>query len=419
MEERIQAQAGAARSRRRFLRELAGLGLCALAGGGLLRYLGQRRAETMITAPGQPQPGPHTREAMYYTSVDQAQECSACHTSAEPSRVLYCHTPHESCYVKCDLCPRGCVIAEGHRGECGVRENRGGVLHTTVFGNPCAVADDPIEKKPLFHFLPGSTALSIATAGCNLHCRYCQNWSISQSPPEKTENTDLPPQEVVEAARRAKAPTIAYTYSEPTVFYEYMLTTARLARDRGLRNVVISNGYINPEPLKALCRSVDAIKIDLKGVNERFYEQVCSGTLQPVMDSIQLIHEMGVHLEIVNLVVPTLNDDERELRELVRWVRDSVSPQIPLHFSRFHPMYKLNNLPSTPVDTLTWAWEMAREEGLHYAYVGNVMDHPGNHTYCPHCDYELITRMGYWVVEDRVREGKCAHCGAPVYGVWE
>lgn len=405
-------------SRRRFLKELAGVGLCALGGGGLLRYLGARRAEAMATAPDQPQPGPYAREAMHYTSVNQGLECSACHTTGEPSRVLYCHTPHQGVYVKCGLCPRGCVIAEGHRGECGVRENRGGVLHTLVFGNPCAVANDPIEKKPLFHFLAGTTAFSIATAGCNLHCRYCQNWAISQVPPEKTDNVDLPPEGVVESARRMQSPTIAYTYSEPTVFYEYMLATAQAGRAAGLRSVVISNGYINPEPLRMLCRAVDAIKVDLKGFNERFYEQVCSGTLQPVLDSIQLIHEMGVHLEIVNLVVPTLNDDEGELRELIRWVRDSVSPETPLHFSRFHPLYQLTNLPPTPVETLTRAWEMAREEGLHYAYVGNVADHPGNHTYCPHCGRRLITRMGFWVVENHVSEGQCAYCGAPIYGVW-
>jgi len=321
-------------------------------------------------------------------------------------------------FVQCQLCPNQCSLSRGSRGLCRARENREGVLYTLVYGNPCAVHNDPIEKKPLYHFLPGTTALSIATAGCNLHCRYCQNWTISQVPPEQTENTDLPPEEVVRAAWRMQSPTIAYTYSEPTAFYEYMLSTARLARGQGLRSVAISNGYINPEPLRTLCRAVDAIKVDLKGFNERFYEQVCSGTLQPVLDSIKLIHEMGVHLELLNLVVPTLNDDEGELRELIRWVRDSVGPQIPLHFSRFIPTYQLTNLPPTPVETLDRAWKMAREEGLHYAYVGNVMGHPGNHTYCPHCDRPLIIRKGFWVVENHVREGKCAYCGAPLYGVW-
>jgi len=406
-------------SRRKFLKELAGVGLCAAASGGLLRYLQRKRADAIATPPDQPPLSSYAREAMYYTRMGQSLDCRACHGSAEPPRVLYCHTPHRGDYVKCRLCPRGCVIAEGHRGECGVRENRGGVLHTLVFGNPCAVANDPIEKKPLFHFLPGTTALSIATAGCNLHCRYCQNWTISQVPPEKTENHDLPPQRVTATAREMQSPTIAYTYSEPTVFYEYMLSTARLGRKQGLRSVVITNGYVNPEPLRELCEEVDAIKIDLKGINEQFYEQVCFGTLQPVLDSIKLIHEMGVHLEIVNLVVPTLNDDEGELRELIRWVRDSVSPEIPLHFSRFYPMYQLTNLPPTPVETLNRAWDMAKEEGLHYAYVGNMPDHPGNHTYCPHCGQRIITRMGFWVVENHIQAGKCAYCGAPIYGIWE
>jgi len=408
-------------SRREFLKGLGAAGLCGLCGGALLSDLGCAgpQATVLSTRVGlTPPTSPHAREAMFYTSFgDGGLDCSSCH-DPKPSRVLYCHTGHCSNYVKCQLCPKTCIISEGERGDCRVRENRGGKLYTMVYGNVCALNVDPIEKKPLYHFLPASSAFSIATAGCNLHCLYCQNWSISQYPPEETDNVDLLPEAVVSYAARYGSHSIAYTYSEPTVFFEYMLDTARLARQEGLRNVVISAGYINPEPLRLLCEAVDAIKIDLKGYNEPFYEEVCGATLEPVLESIKTIHESGTHLEIVNLVVPTLNDDEGELQALSRWVVQELGPDVPLHFSRFHPLYKLTNLPSTPVESLERARNAAMEAGVKYAYIGNVPGHAGNHTYCSRCGEIVIGRVGYAIREYHIVDGVCEFCGEPIAGVW-
>ncbi len=407
-------------TRRQFV---TGLGLCALGGGALLSNLscaatGEEATESAVDVSAPPE-SPYAREAMYYTGLQEGLDCTACHGTAEASKVLYCHVPHAGQHVKCQLCPRGCVISEGHRGECGVRENRGGKLYTMVFGNPCALNNDPIEKKPFYHFLPATLAFSLATAGCNLHCQYCQNWTISQRRPEEVEVIDLPPETLVQAAVKYGSRSVAYTYSEPTIFYEYMLATAHLARATGLKNVVISAGYINPAPLIELCRVVDAIKIDLKGFNQEFYRKVCDGERDRVLEAIKTIHQEGVHLEVVNLVVPTLNDDQDELRELSRWLVENVGPDVPVHFSRFHPQYKLTNLPPTPVETLERAREMAIEEGLRYAYVGNVPGHPGDHTYCHCCGQVIIERMGFYVMGYHIVDGKCKFCGCPIPGVWD
>jgi pyruvate formate lyase activating enzyme len=355
---------------------------------------------------------------MYYVGVEEALRCQACHAEIQPPRTLYCHTPHAGRYVKCQLCPKGCVISEDHRGDCRVRENHDGKLYTMVYGNPCAVHIDPIEKKPFYHFLPTSAAFSIATAGCCLHCLYCQNWEISQFPPEEVESSALPPEQVVDTASANDCPVIAYTYSEPTIFYEYMLETARLGRAKGIKSVVISAGYINPAPLRELCHAVDAIKIDLKGFNEDFYEKVCFATLPPVLETMKIIHQSGIHLEIVNLVVPTLNDDERDLRAMASWIVDNLGPDVPTHFSRFYPQYKLQNLPSTPVETLERAHAIAKEEGIHYAYIGNVPGHPADQTYCARCGKVIIARMGFTVTDYHIADGKCKYCGNPIPGVW-
>jgi pyruvate formate lyase activating enzyme len=403
-------------SRREFLNWLGAAGLGALSSA--VGCAGPLAEEGAGGAAATPPVTPRVREAMFYTDLGESGlNCQACH-DLEPPRVLYCHTGHGSNYVRCQLCPRQCIISEGSRGECRVRENRGGKLHTMVYGHVCAVNVDPIEKKPLYHFLPSSSAFSIATPGCNLHCLYCQNWPISQYPPEEVDSVDLQPEAVVEAALGSGSSSIAYTYSEPTVFFEYMLDTARLARQQGLRNVVVSAGYINLEPLQLLCDTVDAIKIDLKGFNEEFYKDVCDGSLQPVLEAIQAIHRWGVHLEIVNLVVPTLNDDDAELRDLARWVVDELGPNVPLHFSRFGPMYKLTNLPPTPVETLERARQAALEAGVKYAYIGNVPGHAANHTYCPRCGEIVVGRLGFAVQAYHVEDGACEFCGEPLVGVW-
>ncbi len=411
-------------TRRRFL---LGAGALAACGAGAAAALSGNRwwewspQETGGIKPAEP-PAPWSTEARYYvsTAAEGTLNCAACHgTLEEPLPVSYCHLPeHHGAFVQCNLCPHRCIIADGERGRCRVRENRGGRLYSMVYGNPCAVHVDPIEKKPFYHYLPTAAAFSIATAGCCLSCLYCQNWTISQVPPEETQNIDLPPEGVVRYAQQYEAPVIAYTYSEPTIFYEYMLATAQLARKAGLRNVVISAGFINPEPLRELCQAVDAIKIDLKGYDEEFYREVCGGELGPVLRAIQTVYESGTHLEIVNLVVPTLNDNLDQLRALTRWVARDLSPDVPLHFSRFHPQYKLTNLPPTPVETLERAWEIAQEEGIKFAYIGNVPAHAANHTYCPACGEVLIRREGFSVVEYHIVNGTCEFCGEPISGVW-
>ena len=410
-------------SRRQFLLRAGAVAACGVgvAAGLSGNRWWERPPESAGEALPPEPPGPWSVEARYYASFsgEGALNCAACHgTTEEPLPVSYCHIPHTGTYVQCNLCPHRCLIADGERGLCRVRENRGGRLYSMVYGNPCAVHVDPIEKKPFYHFLPTAPAFSLATAGCNLRCLYCQNWSISQVRPEDTQNADLPPEAVVRYAQDAGAPVVAYTYSEPTVFYEYMLATARLARGAGLRNVVISAGFISPEPLRELCGVVDAVKIDLKGYDEGFYREVCGGELGPVLDAIRTVYESGIHLEIVNLVVPTLNDSLDQLRALARWVAEDLSPDIPLHFSRFHPQYKLTNLPPTPVETLDRARETALAEGVRFVYVGNVAGHPGNHTVCPACGETLVVRQGFAVREYHLRGGTCAYCDEPIPGVW-
>ena len=304
------------------------------------------------------------------------------------------------------------------RGDCRVRINLGGKLQTLVYGNPCAVHIDPIEKKPMFHMLPGTTAFSIATAGCNLQCKFCQNWSISQVPPEETQNQDLPPEKVVEWAIREGCENVAYTYSEPVVFYEYMLDTAKLARQHGIRNVIVTAGYINQEPLLELCKWIDAANIDLKGFTEEYYINVCYGTLQPVLNTIKTMHKEGVLVELTNLIVPTLNDDFAKIEEMCIWIRDTLDRDIPLHFSRFYPMYKLKNLPLTPQETLVKARELALKVGLNYVYIGNIPGNPGESTYCPGCGKMIVGRIGYFIKENNLVDGKCKFCGYKIHGIW-
>jgi pyruvate formate lyase activating enzyme len=410
-------------TRRQFLLSggvLAACGLGAVAGlsgSGWWEWSSPGAGEVPSIEP----PGPWSVEARYYASFSSegSLNCAGCHTTTEePLPISYCHIPHTGTYVQCSLCPKRCIIADGERGTCRVRENRAGRLYSVAYGNPCAVHIDPIEKKPFFHFLPTISAFSLATAGCNLHCLYCQNWSISQVPPEQTENMDLPPEKVIDYAQQSTAPVIAYTYSEPTIFYEYMLATARLAREVGLRNVVISAGFINPDPLRELCAEVDAIKIDLKGYDEDFYREVCDAELGPVLESLHTIYESGVHLEIVNLVVTTLNDDMDDIRRMCQWIRSTLSDEVPLHFTRFFPAYKLTSLPATPIETLENAAQIADEEGLQYVYIGNCPGHERNSTFCPQCGEKIIERLHFAVLSLQVQEGKCRFCGHSIPGVW-
>ena len=322
--------------------------------------------------------------------------------------------------VTCSLCPRACVVPDGRRGYCGVRENRNGRYHTLVWGNPCALNVDPIEKKPLYHVIPGESAFSIGTAGCNMKCKFCQNWSISQVPPERTRNYDLPPAGVVRLAARYRCKAVALTYSEPTVFYEYMFDTATAARQRRLKTVVVSNGFISAAPMTELCRVVSAVKIDLKAFTEQFYARTTSARLRPVLDTLKLLKRLGMWFEIVNLIIPTLNDRPADIRTMCRWIKRELGEDVPLHFSAFHPMYRLRNLPRTPNTTMFAAYDIARAEGLRYVYVGNV--HPAGHraekTYCPNCSRVVVDRSGYRVRRVSIRNGRCAFCGREIAGIW-
>ena len=320
--------------------------------------------------------------------------------------------------IKCKLCPRECVIDDRERGYCGVRENRNGVYYTLVHSRVCSAHVDPIEKKPLFHFLPGTLAFSVATAGCNVNCKMCQNWEISQVRPEQVRSEYLPPARLAQMAVRSGCKSIAYTYSEPVIFYEYMSDAADAGRAAGVRSAVVTGGYIQEEPLKQLCKRVDAIKVDLKGYSEKFYRDVVNGELKPVLNALITIRKLSMWTEIVYLVVPTLNDSDQEFRGLVKWVKANLGPDVPLHFTRFHPEYLLKNLPPTPVKTLDRAKAIADAEGLRYVYVGNLPGHPGENTYCPKCRRAVVERAGFTVRSLRLRAGKCEYCQEKIAGVW-
>jgi pyruvate formate lyase activating enzyme len=319
----------------------------------------------------------------------------------------------------CGICPNNCVLEEGDRGACRSRVNLEGRLYTLAYGNPCAVHLDPIEKKPLFHFLPRSKALSIATTGCNFRCLNCQNWQISQAKPESVRHRSLFPEAVIEEAKANQAASMAYTYSEPTTFFEYMKDTAELARAQGIANLWISNGYIRQEPLAALCRVMDAANVNLKSFSDALYRKLNGGTLQPVLDTFKTLHDQGIHFEMTTLVVPGYVDDPEMIKSMCGWILSHLGPNHPLHFLRFFPRYKLDRLPPTPVSRLTQFRNLAMEEGIRYVYVGNVPGHEGNHTYCHACGKLLIRRTGYHIPEVRLEKGRCEYCGAQIPGVWE
>lgn len=326
--------------------------------------------------------------------------------------------------VECQLCPKYCRIPPDGTGDCRVRMNDGGKLIATTYGRPCAVHVDPIEKKPLFHFLPGTTIFSIATAGCNLHCRNCQNHSISQANPEDVEAYHLSPGELLAVARKQEAISIAYTYTEPLTWFEYTYDSCVLASEAGINNVLVTAGYVNRKPLKHLLRFVDAANVDLKAFDETFYKENCAGSLRPVLATLETMVEQGVWLEITNLLIPTLNDDMKMVGKMCRWIVDKLGPEVPLHFSRFHPQHQLRNLPPTPGETLENARQEALDAGLKYVYVGNLRSRQGENTWCPNsqCPEKgrpLVARAGYRILDNRMVNGRCPACGTAVAGRWE
>lgn len=335
----------------------------------------------------------------------------------KPQKALYYETLSKK-KVKCLLCPRRCIITKGNRGFCRVRENRNGEYYTLVHSNPCAVHIDPIEKKPLFHFLPSTTALSLATAGCNFTCKNCQNWDISQANPDDTINFEISPEMMVNLALKYTTPTIAYTYTEPTVFFEYMLETAKIAKKKGVLNIYHSNGFINQKPLLELIPYLDGANIDLKAFSNEFYQNITGGTLYPVLETLKTLKKQGVWLEITNLVIPTKNDSESMIKELCQWVKENLGNDVPIHLSRFYPQYKLQNLPPTPIETLNNASEIARNIGLHYVYIGNVPGVPEENTYCPNCNKIVIERKGYNITAINLKKSKCKFCKTEIAGRW-
>lgn len=330
--------------------------------------------------------------------------------------IFYTVTPRG---VKCGICPNECTLKPGETSVCHNRISYNDKLYSIAYGNPCAVHIDPIEKKPLLHFLPRSQAFSIATAGCNFACLNCQNWDISQTSPKKTTNFDLMPDQVVKQCIENKCPSIAYTYSEPVSFYEYVFDTAKLARSKNIRNVFISNGYINDEPLKMLAPFLDAANINLKSFSESIYLKLNAGKLQPVLNTLKTLKENKVWIEITNLIVPSWTDDMDMIKRMCEWLVSNGFAEYPLHFNRFFPLYKLTQLPATPIATLLKAKEIAEAAGCKYVYVGNVPEIGTENTFCPKCKKMIVQRKGFALLSMDIEKGKCRFCGYGINGIWE
>ncbi len=318
----------------------------------------------------------------------------------------------------CGICPHTCILAPGDRSICRSRVNIDGTLYSLVYGNPCAVHVDPIEKKPLYHFMPGTRSFSIATTGCNLRCLNCQNWEISQKKPHEARHADLFPEDVSRTALKMDCVSVAYTYSEPVTFYEYTLDSARAAKTAGLKNVLISAGYINQKPLEDLCRVIDGANINLKSFSDALYRRLNGARLEPVLATFKTLHAHGVHFEMTNLVVPGYVDDPDMVKRMCGWILENLGTDYPLHFSRFFPQYKLDRLAPTPVSTLEEFREIALQAGIRYVYLGNVPGHPGNNTRCHQCREVIIRRRGYRIAAFHIVNGKCEYCDTGIPGVW-
>ncbi|MHC1566607.1 MAG: AmmeMemoRadiSam system radical SAM enzyme [Candidatus Syntropharchaeia archaeon] len=320
--------------------------------------------------------------------------------------------------VKCVLCPHNCRIKEEKRGICGVRENKNGKLYSLVYGKAIARHIDPIEKKPFFNFYPGSTAYSIGTIGCNFRCKHCQNWDISQAPRDQRESEyfgeSFYPEEIVRTAIDYGCESVSYTYNEPTIFFEYAYDTSRIAKEKGLKNNFVTNGYMTKEALNMIKPYLDAANVDLKAFSDKFYREVCGARLDPVLESIKHMKKIGIWIEVTTLIIPTLNDSEDELREIAAFLRE-VGPEIPWHITRYHPAYKLT-LPPTPVETIHRAREIGIEEGLRYVYTGNIPGDPGENTYCYNCGEMIIQRHGFGTVKNKVKNSRCPYCGTTIDG---
>lgn len=377
-------------SRRRLLCQALRVGLAAGLGCALSSCDFRRAAPEEAPADGPAQEG---HEADYYTSL--------------PGNV-----------VRCEICWRRCAVAEGERGFCMARENIKGAYYTILYNAASALQIDPIEKEPSFHMLPGTFILCTGTAGCNNRCQFCQNWHLSQSAPRSIATHDMDSRAIVNHAISGRCDGVSFTYNEPTIFYEFMRDIAELAKAQGLYAIFHTNGSMTPQPLRELLQIMDAVTVDLKAFTESFYAQVCASSLAPVLKSLETIRHTGRHLEIVNLVIPTLNDDPDEIRSMCAWIVKNLGSEVPIHFSRFVPHYRLTRLSLTPVSTLETAAEIAKAEGIEYVYIGNVPGHPLNSTYCPRCRQVLILRTHFSVHSIALEDGRCPGCGHEVPGIW-
>lgn len=335
---------------------------------------------------------PHVKEAYFYTQLANGK-------------------------VRCGTCPHRCTIMPGNRGRCQTKVNIEGKLYSISYGNPCVMHIDPVEKKPLLHFYPGTKAFSLAVAGCNFHCLNCQNWEISQTSPDRTRNQDMSPERVVDMALHYDCKSIAYTYSEATTFFEYMVDIATKARAVGIRNIWVSNGYISQPALDRLCNVIDGASVNLKSFSDKIYRDLNGGHLGPVLETFKALRRRGVWVEIINLVVPTYTDDMEMIKKMCGWIVENLGVEYPLHFSRFFPQYKLIHLPPTPVEVLQQARQQALKSGLYYVYIGNV---PGgsDKTRCPKCGQTVVERQGYRLIANHVENGRCAFCNNPISGRW-
>ena len=344
--------------------------------------------------------------------------------------------------VQCKICPNNCLLEPGDRSHCRNKINRDGVLYTMAYGNPCSINVDPVEKKPLFHFLPGSRTFSLATSGCVFRCLNCQNWEISQKKPEETktatgpefrlkfpdpgpitltqlQNLSLFPEDITEASVSMKCPSVSYTYSEPTSYYEYMLDSCKANRSRHIKNILVSCGSIEERPLRELAPLIDAAHIDLKGFDESTYQKLNSGKLQPILNTLKVLKEMGVWVEVINLVVPQYTDNLDSIRRMCDWLLNNLGQDQVIHFSRFFPQHKLTQLPPTPLDQLVQAQKIAKGQGLRFAYIGNARELPdAETTYCPSCKKAIIEREVFRVTQIKLSKGQCAYCQTTIPGIW-
>lgn len=320
--------------------------------------------------------------------------------------------------VQCNLCPNQCILTNGNRGICKARQCIDGKLYSLVYGRIAAYHIDPIEKKPLYHFLPGKDALSVATAGCNFSCKFCQNWQLSQSQPEELDSNYIPPEHLVKEAKENKTPVIAFTYNEPSIQYEYIYDTVQLAKKLSIACVIISNGYLNKNASEKLYPLLNAIKIDFKAYSQKFYSDICGGNLSPVLANIELAKKKNVWLELVNLVIPSLNDSPKDIKAMAQFIKTHCGNTTPLHFTRFYPIYKLKNIPPTPVSTLERCREIALAESLKYVYIGNVPGHTANNTYCHNCSKAVIERSGFYTIKNQLKTGRCPYCNTAIPGIW-